>query len=64
MRTLTQNEQRIRLLDRLEKRMIRMDGTLGRLHRLRNFLTPLLTRLRTGEDPGVIEAELRRRGFH
>lgn len=40
-----------------------MDGALGRLQRLRSLLRPVMTRLRTGEDPGVIEAELRRLGW-
>lgn len=43
--------------------MGRMDMALGRLQRLRMLLRPLMTRLRTGEDPGVIEAELRRHGW-
>ncbi|MBI3937162.1 MAG: hypothetical protein HY323_09310 [Betaproteobacteria bacterium] len=63
--TIPQDAQarRVRLLSRLERRMSRMDGTLGRLQRLRQLLRPLLTRLRTGEDPGVVEAELRRMGW-
>jgi len=63
--TIPQDTQarRVRLLSRLERRMMRMDGALGRLQRLRNLLRPLTTRLRTGEDPGVIEAELRRLGW-
>ncbi len=55
--------KRLRLLSRLERRMMRMEGALGRLQRLRSLLRPLMTRLRTGEDPGVIEAELRRLGW-
>ena len=55
--------QRVRLLSRLERRASRMDGAIGRLQRLRTLLRPLLTRLRTGEDPEVIRAELRRLGW-
>ena len=55
--------RRVRLLAKLERRMTRMDGALGRLQRLRNLLRPLMTRLRTGDDPEVISAELRRLGW-
>ena len=55
--------RRVRLLSRLERRIALMDLTLGRLSRLRALIRAVMTRLRTGEDPGVIEAELRRLGW-
>ena len=63
--TLPQDAQarRVRLLAKLERRMTRMDGALGRLQRMRQLLRPLLTRLRCGEDPEVINAELRKMGW-
>ena len=63
--TIPQDAQarRVRLLTRLERRASRMDAAIGRLQRLRNLLRPLMTRLRTGDDPEVISAELRRLGW-
>ena len=63
--TIPQDAQarRVRLLSKLERRMTRMTGALDRLVRLRAGLVPLMTRLRTAEDAGVIEAELRRMGW-
>ena len=63
--TIPQDAQarRVRLLSRLERRMGQAGLALERLQRTRNLLRPLMTRLRTGEDPVVIEAELRRMGW-
>ena len=63
--TLPQDAQarRVRLLAKLERRAMRMEGALGRLQRLRNLLRPLMTALRTGEDPTVVEAKLRSMGW-
>ena len=54
--------RRVRLLSRLERRMGQAGLALERLQRMRSLLRPLMTRLRTGEDPAVIEVELRRMG--
>ena len=63
--TLPQDAQarRVRLLSRLERRMLRAGLALERLARMRRLLRPLMTRLRCGEEPTVIEAELRRMGW-
>ena len=63
--TIPQDTQarRGRLLAKLERRAMRLDGSIGRLQRLRNLLRPVMTRLRTGEDPVVVEAELRKAGW-
>ena len=63
--TIPQDTQarRVRLLSRLERRMGRAGLALERLARMRTLLRPLLTRLRCGEDPVVIAAELRRMGW-
>ena len=67
MKTLTipQDTQarRVRLLSRLERRMLRAGLDLERLARLRKLLRPLMTALRTGEDPTVVEAKLRSMGW-
>jgi len=55
--------RRVRLLSRLERRMLRAGLALERLARMRHLLRPLMTALRTGEDPTVIEAKLRSMGW-
>ena len=64
-RTIPQDTQarRVRLLSRLERRMLRVGLALERLARMRSLLRPLMTALRTGEDPTVVEAKLRSMGW-
>ena len=55
--------RRVRLLAKLERRMGRAGLALERLARMRRLLRPLMTRLRTGEDPTIVEAKLRSMGW-
>ena len=63
--TIPQDAQakRVRLLAKLERRMGRAGLALDRLARMRALLRPLMTALRTGEDPIVVEAKLRSMGW-
>ena len=64
-RVIPQDAQarRVRLLSRLERRMLRAGLALERLARMRRLLRPLMTALRTGEDPTIVEAKLRSMGW-
>lgn len=61
--TFSPTERRVRLLNRLERRYGRAGLALERLARMRRLLQPLMTALRTGEDPTVVEAKLRSMGW-
>ena len=64
-RVIPQDAQarRVRLLSRLERRMLRAGLALERLARMPGLLRPLMTALRTGEDPTIVEAKLRSMGW-
>ena len=56
--TRTADEERVRLLETLERRITRCSDTEHRTARLRRILMRCATRLRMGEASAVIHAEL------
>lgn len=59
----TATEERLRLVEVLERRIARASDAAHRLARLRAILTRAVTRLRMGEAASVIQAELTARGI-
>lgn len=59
----TATEDRVRLLEILERRVARASDQEHRSARLRVILTRCATRLRIGEAASVIQAELAARGI-
>jgi len=60
-RTVT--EERLRLVEILERRIAKTSDQQHRLARIRGILTRCVTRLRMGESASVIQAELSVRGI-
>lgn len=56
--TRTATEDRLRLVEVLERRIAQASDQAHRLARLRGILTRCVTRLRMGEAASVIQAEL------
>lgn len=56
-------EDRLRLVEVLERRVAQASDQEHRLARLRGILTTLVTRLRMGEAASVIQAELAARSI-
>lgn len=56
--TRTADEERVRLLETLERRISRCSDQQHRLARLKGILQRCTTRLRMGESSAVIHAEL------
>lgn len=59
----TATEERLRLVEVLERRLAQASDQEHRLSRLRGILTRCVTRLRMGEAASVILAELGARGI-
>lgn len=59
----TAAEERLRLVEVLERRVTQSSDQEHRLRRLRVIFTRCLTRLRMGEAASVIQAELAARGI-
>ena len=59
----TATEDRLRLVEVLERRIAKTSDQQHRLARLRGILTRCVTRLRIGEAASVIQAELAARGI-
>ena len=60
--TLTLTERRIRLLETLERRIVRSSEAEHRLRRLRVLMMEAASRLRTGEAAEVVAVMLKQRG--